>query len=177
MRQTNWYVITGGPCAGKTTVIEALERRGFRVIHEVARAHIRQLSSLGLSLEQIKTDELSFERAILYNKLTIEAGLPDSELIFFDRAVPDSIAYFKYWDLGVREAERSSHRVRYKKVFLLDQVTFVPDIERAEDSTGAARLEMLLDACYRQLGYSPVRIPVCPPDRRVDMILKQVEQV
>ncbi|MBL4795729.1 MAG: AAA family ATPase, partial [Pseudomonadales bacterium] len=29
-------VITGGPCSGKTTLINALEKKGIHVIHEVA---------------------------------------------------------------------------------------------------------------------------------------------
>ena len=31
---TNWHVITGAPCSGKTTVIRELERRGYSVVHE-----------------------------------------------------------------------------------------------------------------------------------------------
>jgi predicted ATPase len=38
--KTNWYVITGAPCSGKTSVIRELEKRGYRVVHEVARAYI-----------------------------------------------------------------------------------------------------------------------------------------
>jgi len=30
------YVITGGPCSGKTSVIEVLETKGYRVIEEAA---------------------------------------------------------------------------------------------------------------------------------------------
>jgi predicted ATPase len=38
--QTRWCVLTGAPCAGKTAVINELERRGHGVVHEVARAHV-----------------------------------------------------------------------------------------------------------------------------------------
>ncbi|MBW2239191.1 MAG: AAA family ATPase [Deltaproteobacteria bacterium] len=34
MQQTNWHVITGAPCSGKTSVICELERRGHPVVHE-----------------------------------------------------------------------------------------------------------------------------------------------
>jgi len=29
MRQTNWHIITGAPCSGKTTVINEIERFDF----------------------------------------------------------------------------------------------------------------------------------------------------
>jgi predicted ATPase len=40
MSETNWYVITGAPSSGKTTLLKELEELGYRVIHEVARAFI-----------------------------------------------------------------------------------------------------------------------------------------
>ena len=56
MRQTNWHVITGAPCSGKTAAISEIERRGIRVVHEVARSYIDQQLNKGLQLAQIKTD-------------------------------------------------------------------------------------------------------------------------
>ena len=34
--QTNWHVITGAPCSGKTTLIEQLADKGFKIFPEVA---------------------------------------------------------------------------------------------------------------------------------------------
>src|SRR4051812_24317278 len=35
-----WYVITGPPCCGKSTTVELLAQRGFRVRPEIARAYV-----------------------------------------------------------------------------------------------------------------------------------------
>ena len=56
VRRTNWYVITGAPCSGKTSVINAFEQQGFLVVHEVARAYIDEELQQGKSLKQIKAD-------------------------------------------------------------------------------------------------------------------------
>ena len=40
--ETNWYVITGAPSSGKSSVIRELENLGYRVVHEVARAYIEE---------------------------------------------------------------------------------------------------------------------------------------
>ncbi len=65
MQDTNWQVITGAPCSGKTSVINKIEQRGIHVIHEVARSYIDQQMGKGLRLDQIKADVLHFERHIL----------------------------------------------------------------------------------------------------------------
>ena len=36
-RQTNWYVITGGPGSGKTTTVNLLKERGYITTFEHAR--------------------------------------------------------------------------------------------------------------------------------------------
>jgi predicted ATPase len=35
MSETNWYVVTGAPSSGKTTLVRELEKLGYRVVHEV----------------------------------------------------------------------------------------------------------------------------------------------
>ena len=75
MQQTNWHVITGAPCSGKTAVIRELEQLGYPVVHEVARAYIDERLQNGETIARIKTDILSFERHILYNNIAIERNL------------------------------------------------------------------------------------------------------
>jgi predicted ATPase len=73
MKEPNqWYVITGAPCSGKTSVIHELEKRGYHIVTETARAHIEKQLAKGLTLSQIKEDELAFERHILHLKIADE---------------------------------------------------------------------------------------------------------
>ena len=164
-------MITGAPSAGKTSVIRELERRGYPVVEETARAYIEERLAAGLSLEAIRTDELAFESEILRRKMRLEAALAPQRLTFLDRAVPDSVAYFKAAGLDPAPCLAPSRRVRYAGVFLLDRLRFEKDPVRAEDATAAARLERLLTAAYQDLGHLLVRVPVRPVARRADMIL------
>ena len=174
MQPTRWYVITGAPCAGKTSVIRELERRGYPAVDEAARAFIEECLAAGKTLAAIRADELAFEAEILRRKVRIEATLPPERITFLDRAVPDSIAYFKAAGLDVAPCDAPSRRMRYAGVFLLERLGFEKDPVRAEDDRAAARLESLLAAAYRQLGYTPVRVPVWPVGRRADFILARV---
>lgn len=177
MQPTGWYVITGAPCAGKTSVVLNLERRGYPVVHETARAYIEERQSAGESLALIRSDELAFEREILRRKIEIEASLPPGRITFLDRGVPDSIAYFRNADLDPNECFTAAQTFRYAGVFFLERLGLQADPVRIEDDHVAARLEILLDQAYRELGYTPVRIPLRPVSERIAMILSQIEAV
>lgn len=174
MRLTNWYVFTGAPCSGKTTAIKELKRLGYTVVQEVARAYIEEEIERGKSLSQIKADEFDFERHILHKKLEIESSLPENELTFFDRAVPDSIVYFKMEGLDPSEPIALTKKVRYKKIFLFERLEFKKDEARSEDEITAATLESLLSECYQMLGYPIVRVPLLSISERTDFILQQI---
>jgi len=175
MRCTNWYVITGAPCSGKTSVIKALEQQGFRVVHEVARAYIDAELGKGKSLEQIKADPDQFENHIFLTKLKIEASLPPNDIVFLDRAVPDSIAYFQLEGLDPGQPVEKSKAVRYKKIFLFERLAFLEDGVRSEDDHLAARLDDLLAAAYRKLNYEIVHVPAISVDKRTAFILELLE--
>jgi predicted ATPase len=174
MRAANWYVITGAPSSGKTSVICELERLGYRVVHEVARAFIDEELKKGKTIEQIKADELAFERHILYKKIKIEESLPKKEIIFLDRAVPDSIAYFKSAGLNPNEPVKKSKLVRYKKIFLFERLEFEKDRVRSENQLKAAEIELLLEKAYQMLDYDIVYVPVLSIQKRTDFILQHL---
>ena len=169
---SNWYVITGAPCSGKSAVIRSLDCRGFKVVPETARSYINSQLASGRTLMEIKSDVLSFERHILHEKIRIEQTLPKDQTIFLDRAVPDSVAYFQLEGLDGNEPLSNSRYVRYRGIFLFDRLTFQTDAVRTEDSTLAGQIELHLEACYRQLDYPIIRVPVMPIGQRVDWILK-----
>ena len=174
MRQTNWCVITGAPCSGKTAVIHELKQRGYKVIHEVARAYIDEMLASGLALDQIKADVYHFEHHILQEKVKIESTLAEDETFFFDRGVPDSIAYFKLAGLNPEEPVNQSKSVRYKRVFLFARLGFFKDKVRTEDEKEAVKLNSLIEESYRLLEYDIVHVPVLSIKKRANFILQQI---
>jgi predicted ATPase len=169
---TNWHVITGGPCSGKTSVINALSDLGHQVVHEVARAHIDALLNRGETLETIKADPLVFEREILTQKMAIERRLPPNKRIYLDRAVPDSIAYYQIEGLDAQEPLKASRSVRYGRVFLFEPLPFIKDAVRVEDHILASRIEKLLARCYTDLGYRVIRVPVLTVAQRTAYVIR-----
>ncbi len=171
-KQTQWHVITGPPCSGKTAVIDELASRGYRIVPEVARAYIDSQLSRGRTLSELKADPLAFERHILMEKVRIENDLPFRKTVFLDRAVPDSIAYFRFEGLDPSEPVALSRTHRYATVFLFEALRFEKDRVRSENPDAADRLTTMLFDCYRDMDYSVIAVPVMPIDHRVRFVLR-----
>jgi predicted ATPase len=103
MNNPNLFVITGGPGAGKTTVLLELEKRGFRFAPEVARQIIQEQMRVG-------GQALPWADRNLYANLMLERSIqsyrehtPVSTPIFSDRGIPDTLGYARliglpeYW--------------------------------------------------------------------------------
>ena len=94
MINTNWYVITGEPSSGKTKVIEYLAFLNYAIIPEAARILIDTEASKGKTIEEIRGDEAEFQKRALEMKIEIENRIPPKQITFFDRGIPDSVAYY-----------------------------------------------------------------------------------
>lgn len=171
---TRWSVITGAPCSGKTAVIHMLEQRGYHVVHEVARAYIDNELMKGKTLPEIKADEWAFERHILLEKIRIESTLEKDEIIFFDRGIPDSIAYFKLNGLDPVEPFQKSTEVRYQNVFLFERLRFLTDPVRSENKQTARRLGRLIEESYQSLGYDLIQVPLLSVEERTQFVLEHL---
>jgi len=159
MANNNWYVITGAPHSGKTSVIKLLKKEGFRVELEAARVYIDDEIAKGRTLEDIRKDELEFQKGILDMKIKIEESLPRDEIIFFDRAIPDSDAYYELCGFsGDRYLEKRLADCQYKKVFLFDLLPYKKDYARVESEEEQILLQKLLEKSYQKIDVAIARV-------------------
>ena len=171
----NWYVITGASCSGKTTLASALEERGYRVVHEVARTFIDDHMAQGETVEDIRKDEPLFQKKVLEMKIKIERDLDKDQLVFFDRGIPDTCAYDTLHQAPPNPIlDKASKECKYKKVFLLDQLPFTEDYARTETKEQQDQLHGLLKETCRRLGFPIIEVPVLPIEERVDFVLRNL---
>ncbi len=53
-KQTNWYVITGGPSSGKTTTVNLLKERGYITTFEHARHYLDTQRLKGKTIDEVR---------------------------------------------------------------------------------------------------------------------------
>jgi predicted ATPase len=174
---TNWLVIAGGPCCGKTTLIRQLARQGFRTVPEVARDYIQREVAGGHTPHPIRTDGATLQRRIKDLQLSVEGGLPANEVLFLDGGVPSSLAWYRAFGLDPNEMLPECFHHRYASVFALAPLPFRSDDERAEEVAGIAHyLDEWQIRDYGALGYSVVRVPVLPPEERLTFVLERMPE-
>lgn len=179
--QTNWWIITGGPCSGKSWLIEELSYRGYTVVLESARILINRELSEGKTLQAIHSDELRFQVEVLKMKQHKENNKDHNELIFWERGktgdslVFGGLANVRWQDYESPECTiRETHR--YKGVFILDQPPYVADHARIETEEESQYIHEALIKSYTNLGYEIKKVPLLPVFERADYILEHIEK-
>ena len=173
--RNNWYVITGAPSSGKTTIINLLKNKGFNVVYEMARIYIDQKVSEGKKIEEIRGNEAAFQEKILKLKIEAEKSLNKEEITFFDRGIPDSDAYSTL--CGIRQDDLLKQAMinsQYKKVFLLDLLDYEKDYARIETREEQIKIHDLLEESYRKIDADIIKVSVMPPSERLDFILNNL---
>ena len=167
--QTEWVVIDGGPSSGKSTTVRDLEARGFTVVPEAAEQLLRE--------EYQRKDEVEFNHVVLERKIQNENNLNPQKLVFFDRGIPDTIAYARYYKEDDNYAIQASRKRKYRRVFLLDHLS---DYEktgiRIEKNLRefATKMNQLLYQAYTEQGYEIIRVPPMSVEGRSKFILKSL---
>jgi predicted ATPase len=170
MKNTNWIVVTGPPSSGKTTLIDALQEKGYITSPEIAREMIVECSK-----QRLHSKIESFQREILAITCRREHFLDIGQRIFFDRGIPDSIAYFNYNHLDPEDAVRAARFRRYQHVFYCEGLPVIQDGVRKESEAGAKVLGKLILDAYRLMKYEPIILPVLSVAERVELILKNID--
>ena len=174
-RQTNWYVITGGPSSGKTTTVNLLVARGYKTTIEHARHYLDTQRSFGKTIEEVRKHQAEFQLGVLDMQIEQEGLLSPLDMVFLDRAIPDSVAYYLFMNLPQDgKLLTALNTIYYKKIFILDCLPLVQDYARTEDEAAQKKIHALLTQVYKALPFPVLHVPVLPPDERVDFILKNL---
>ena len=174
-KQTNWYVITGGPSSGKTTTVNLLKERGYITTFEHARHYLDTQRLKGKTIEDVRKQQREFQLGVLDMQIEQESQISPEVLVFLDRAIPDALAYYRF--LNLPEEEKLTEALRtvfYKKVFILDCLPLVKDYARTEDEEAQKKIHALLIEVYESLGFPIIQVPVLKPEERVDFILNNL---
>jgi len=166
------YVITGGPCSGKTWTLREIKKLGYHVVDETATI-VKEEEQAKKNPILPDNNFLKFENKILIRQLTLEAKL-DKFPAFLDRSLVDMVPYFQNRGIALpEELQYAIETNRYTKVFLL---TPWPEYQktkvRQESAEKAKKLHELTEQAYREAGYEPIKVPLVEAPERAEYIIK-----
>lgn len=178
IERENFHIFTGGPSAGKTSVIEALRARGHLCVDEVGRQIIQEQMAIGGNAhhggDRRKYSELMLSRSIFTFQAVHERVRP----VFFDRGIPDLVGYCSL--IGV---ETSAHFLKAAALFRSNKKVFIfppwpeiygQDSERKQDFAEAHETWWVMAETYPQLGYELIEVPRAGISERVDFVLARI---
>jgi predicted ATPase len=122
----------------------------------------------------------TFFRQIYEERLSDYLKCPPQKTGFFDRGLPDSIAYTRFMRLKVPDHLIVSVKSRpyNPKVFFTPvwPEIFSNDAIRREDLKTASELHQLLQEVYEELGYTIIELPKADVATRIGIILDTVKR-
>lgn len=168
------FVVTGGPGSGKTSLIDALTRRGFHSMPEAGRAIIQdQVQIGGTSLPW--ADRSMYAELMLGWELRSwhEARAIDGPVLM-DRGIADVVGYLTLCGLPVpAHIEAAAKRYAYnRRVFLAPywEAIFTQDAERKQDRAEAQSTGIILAETYARFGYQLIVLPMIGVEERADFV-------
>ena len=176
MTKDNFVVITGGPGSGKSTILNALSKLGYKVIDETARIIIKERLSKGLS-PRPNPEEFAQQIFDIDFKNYI-SNIDTSQLLFFDRSFLDSAAMiFEANKIELIRLKEIINTYRFKKnVFIAPpwQAIYHNDSERDQSYEDSVEIYEKLYNWYDLNNYALIQIPKCDIDSRIHFILDNI---
>lgn len=173
---SNRYVLTGGPGAGKTTILNALEEHGYRFASESARRIIKERLRQGLPPRpepHIFAEEILRSDIDQYREIDVA-----EEPVFYDRGVLDAL--YMLDASGALSREMAASYVKdfpYNKiVFVLPPWEAIYSADSERDQTFQEALEVFegMKHWYSSWQYETVEVPRIDVKGRVEFILQAV---
>lgn len=174
--KTKKIVITGGPGTGKSSIIDHLINRGYTCLEEISRQVTRKAKKEGID-QLFLTNPLLFSEHLLKARQDqfIDANAYVNETVFFDRGIPDVLAYMDY--IGNTYPPNFVNVCKdtvYNAVFILKpwKTIYKKDQERYENFEQALIIHKHLVNTYMNYNYTLIDVPFDTVENRTNFILK-----
>ena len=168
-----FFIITGPPGSGKTTLIEGLAPK-INTVPEVARRVLAEERAKG-SIATGEQNPAAFVSRMLDMAMADYAAANGATV--FDRGLPGLLAFCAYYQLPDREVRTAIEAHPYQpRVFMLPPWPdiYQTDSERTLDYEGAAAFGELTHQAYRRSGYALVDVPQASVKARVAYIRSEL---
>ncbi|SEA38640.1 AAA family ATPase [Pedobacter hartonius] len=172
------YVITGGPGSGKSTLIEGLEKAGYACSAEISREMIKAEVAKGSDCLPW-LDISCFSDKVIARMTGAWQQSAENTLTFFDRGIPDVIAYLRIAGLPMPQAYLDDLlRHPYEnQVFILPpwEAIYVNDAERWQSFEESGSIYDTIRETYTGFGFELTDVPKIAEADRVAFVLNFIK--
>lgn len=173
-------VVTGGPCSGKSTLIEALARSGFKTAREAAIEVISEgvrRHGLDQFTQWRKSQPVEFQLDVDRQQIIIEREFCAGDIVFCDRSRIDGVAYLRQAGCDVPDSlsQQALKNYAIEAVIVLDTLDSFEvrrETGRADCRDDAAQIRDELIRTYGEYGYRITAINELDFGLRLSKVLK-----
>jgi predicted ATPase len=171
------YIITGGPGAGKTSVLNILKTHGYHCIGERSRMLIDK------ALKE-NSDIVPWKNLGLFNEKVVEAQTKDyldakEGIHFFDRGLPDNVAYFWHFKQEMpRVVLEAAQKYKYEPLVFMTppwKEIYKTDAARTEPFEDAVGISDMIKKSYKEFGYEIIELPKTTVKERAEFIKEKIK--
>jgi len=171
-------VLIGGPGTGKTSVLDELIKRDYLCMPEISRKVTLEAKEQGID-QLFLTEPLLFSELLLKGREAqyLEAKKANSNIIFFDRGIPDVHAYMDYFKTKYPATFLTKSKLySYDKVFHFTpwKEIHTTDNERYESFEETEIIDTFLQKAYKSLGYNLINVPFGNIQERTNFIINSL---
>src|SRR5581483_1318605 len=176
-----FFVITGGPGSGKTSLVEAMEHQGYKRAPEAGRGVIKDQVAIHGQALPWQDRQLFSELMLSWDMRSYHTAEENEGTFIFDRGVPDVLGYLRLCGLPVPE-----HMRRAAEIFRYNRIVFIAppwpeifrqDTERKQDFDESVRTYHSLSESYEAQGYTLIEIPRAPLQQRIQFVLGTLAEI
>ena len=169
-------VITGGPCSGKTTIIEELRKKGFPILEETAKEIVEKRRDFPFTEEEAKIRQnLIFNEQLRKEEL---AEKQNYETLLLDRSIIDGLAYVNLYcnENYKKEFSEKIKNTDYDLILLFELLPFESEGFRSknENVEEARKIHDSLYNSYKGLGYNIIIVPKMSVEERINFVLEKI---
>ncbi|MAZ78182.1 MAG: ATPase [Legionellaceae bacterium] len=175
--KNNFFILTGSPGSGKTSILRELQSLGYLVVPEYAREIIRE--------QRIIDGEGVYDRdPRLFKELMLSRAIHDYEQhsihlcpVIFDRGIPDILVYADCFGLERGSESNAASNFQYNNTVFFSpswREIYANDEDRKISYEEAQQFGNNLEATYLECGYQVVRLPLVSPLERATFIIDKL---
>ena len=178
MHNQSFYVITGASGAGKSTLLSALGDLGHSTVPEAAFAIVQEQEKCNGSIVPWVDRPAFLEEVLTRNIRSYQAAQPLKAPVFFDRGIPECLAWLQLSGLDLKPHHLAAAQYRYAPTVFVAEPwpeVYVCNAVRRASFERAARSYAPTVAAYVDAGYRTCILPKVSVRERVAFVLARVE--